>query len=127
MKKKISLGQIRYHKKNFQNYFKLNQDKLRNKSILDTGSGPGIHSAILCMLGLKVTAVDLSKKNILKVKKIKNTYNFKNLNYKLHDLSKPLKFREKFDLISCHNWIQHTPDPYLILKNLSKNLMNIPI
>ena len=122
VKKKISLGQIRYHKKNFQNYFKLNQDKLRNKSILDTGSGPGIHSAILCMLGLKVTAVDLSKKNILKVKKIKNTYNFKNLNYKLHDLSKPLKFREKFDLISCHNWIQHTPNPYLILKNLSKNL-----
>ena len=69
VKKKISLGQIRYHKKNFQNYFKLNQDKLRNKSILDTGSGPGIHSAILCMLGLKVTAVDLSKKIYLKLKK----------------------------------------------------------
>lgn len=122
IRNKIPLGQIKYHKKNFQYYFKLSSKKLINKSILDTGSGPGIHSAILCMLGLKVTAVDLSRENILKVKKIKKIYNFKNLKFRLHDLSKPLKLKEKFDLISCHNWIQHTPNPYIIIKNLSKNL-----
>ena len=122
-KKPIPVGQIKYHFKNFQKYFKFSKKQFKNKEVLDTGCGPGIHSVILALLGCKVTAIDFSKKNISRVKKLKKIYKIKNLDAITQDLSKPIKDKnKKFDLISIHNWIQHTPDPYLILKNLIKSL-----
>jgi len=35
---------------------------------------------------------------------------------------KPLDYKNKFDLISSHNWIQHTENPSTVLKNLVSNL-----
>ena len=122
VKSKIPLGQIKYHFKNFQKNFLLNKKQFKNKEILDTGAGPGVHSAILSLMGARVTAVDLSKENIKKIKIIKKKYKLKNLKYFQHDLVQEIRGGKKYDLISCHNWIQHTPNPYLILKNLSKNI-----
>ena len=65
---KIPTGQIKYHKKNFQKYFVLNENQFRGKEVLDTGAGPGIHSTILSMLKANVTAVDLSKENMKRLK-----------------------------------------------------------
>lgn len=122
-KKPIPIGQIKYHFKNFQKYFKFSKKKFKGKEVLDTGCGPGVHSIILALLGCNVTAVDFSKKNILRVKQLKKIYKIKKLDAITQDLAKPFKYKnKKFDLISIHNWIQHTPDPHLILKNLIKNL-----
>lgn len=122
VKLKIPKGQIEYHKKNFQKYFKLKKKDFKNKEILDTGAGAGIHSAILSLMDAKVTAVDLSKENIKRIRIIKRKYKLKKLKYFQQDLSRPVRSNKTYDLISIHNWIQHSPDPYKILKNLSKKI-----
>ena len=121
-KEKIPTGQIKYHKKNFQKYFVLKENQFKGKEILDTGAGPGVHSVILSMLKANVTAVDLSKENMKKLNFFKKIYKLKKLKYIRHDLSNKIKGNKKYDLISVHNWIQHTPNPYLILKNLSQKI-----
>ena len=118
-KEKIPTGQIKYHKKNFQKYFVLKENQFKGKEILDTGAGPGVHSVILSMLKANVTAVDLSKENMKRLNFFKKIYKLKKLKYIRHDLSNKIKGNKKYDLISVHNWIKHTPNPYLILKNLS--------
>ncbi|MDB2680881.1 methyltransferase domain-containing protein, partial [Candidatus Pelagibacter bacterium] len=122
VKSNIPLGQIKYHKKNFQRYFVLKEKDFKNKEILDTGAGAGIHSTILSLMKANVTAVDLSNENIERIKIIKKKYKLKNLKFFQQDLSDEIKSDKQYDLISCHNWIQHSPNPYLILKNLSKKL-----
>lgn len=122
VKPKIPEGQIKYHKKNFQKFFKLKEKDFKDKEILDTGAGAGIHSTILSLMNAKVTAVDMSKENINRIKIIKRKYKLKKLKYFQQDLSTPIKGNKTYDLISIHNWIQHSPNPYKILKNLSKKI-----
>ena len=74
-------------------------------------------------MGFKnVLALDLLKKNIDIGNKRKRYYNLRNLKFKRYDLTKKILFKNKFDLISCHNWLQHTPDPKKIIFKLLKNL-----
>ena len=118
----IPNGQYIYHKKNFSKYFKLNEKRFKNKNILETGSGPGVHATILARMGANVKAVDISPKNIQKIKNFKKKYNLPNLSFQLYDLTKQYNKKLKYDLISCHNWVQHTPNPSLVLNNLKNNL-----
>jgi 2-polyprenyl-3-methyl-5-hydroxy-6-metoxy-1,4-benzoquinol methylase len=120
--KKIPLGQINYHKKNFQYYLNLKIKNFRNKKILDTGAGSGIHSCILSLMGAHVFATDILQSNINKIKKFKKIYKFKNMEVFKHDFTKKLKSYNNFELISCHNWIQHTPKPSDTLYNIIQNL-----
>jgi len=118
----LPVGFIKYHKTNFSNHFKLKESNFKGKKILETGCGPGKHAVVLSLMGANVTAVDLSLDNIQKGEKLKKFYNLSNLSFIQHDLMKPLDYKNKFDLISSHNWIQHTENPSTVLKNLVSNL-----
>lgn len=116
--KKLPLGQINYHKKNFSRYFDEDNKNFQKLNILETGAGPGIHAIILCIMGANVTASDILKSNIEKIKRLKKIYRFHDLHVQQHDFRKKFKNIIAFDIISCHNWIQHSPNPSLVLKNL---------
>ena len=119
--KKLPLGQINYHKKNFLKYFNENYKSLKKLKILETGAGPGIHAIILCLMGANVTASDILKSNIEKIKRLKKIYRFNDLKVEQHDFTKKFKNMKSYDIISCHNWIQHSPNPSIVLKNLVKH------
>lgn len=114
-------GFIRYHKGNFQKYFGLTEDGFNGKRTLDTGCGPGKHSAVLALMGAKVLGVDLAAENIVRCEKIKAAHGLDNLKFQRHNLMYPLKMKE-FELISAHNWIQHAEDPSVVLYNLVHSL-----
>lgn len=116
--KKLPLGQIKYHKKNFSKYFKENINDFKKLNILETGAGPGVHAIVLCLMGAKVMAADILRSNVQKIKKLKKLYKFPKLDIAQHDFRKKINFMKQYDIISCHNWIQHAPNPSLILKNL---------
>ena len=115
-------GFIKYHKTNFSKYFKIKEDQFKGKKVLETGCGPGKHAIVLGLLGADVTAIDLSKENLQKGRKLKKYYNLKNIDFIHHDLMIPLDYKDKYDLISCHNWIQHAEHPPTIIKNLVSTL-----
>ena len=120
--KKLPLGQIKYHKKNFSKFFNLKIKDFNNKEILDTGAGSGQHTSILSLMGAHVFATDVLQSNIDKIKKFRKIYKFKNLKIFRHDYTQKLRSKKKFKLISCHNWIQHTPKPSKTLYNIIQNL-----
>ena len=63
---------------------------LKKKSkVLDAGCGKGRHSIEIEKLGHIVTGIDLSKNSIKFAKKHENS----NLNFIVHDISKPLNIR----------------------------------
>ncbi|MDO8662370.1 MAG: class I SAM-dependent methyltransferase [Candidatus Omnitrophota bacterium] len=112
-------GFIRYHQDNFSRYFLLPKEEFKGKAILETGCGPGKHAVALALLGAQVTAVDLSDDNVERGRRLIEYYKFSNLNFLKHDLMQPLLLEANFDLISIHNWIQHSLNPGLVLKNLT--------
>ena len=120
----IPAGQYNYHKKNFKNLLDLNYKEAPLLKILETGCGPGTHAIVLALMGFKeVLAVDKLTSNIKAANLKKKYYKLKNLSFKTHDFSKIKKIsNKKFDLISCHNWLQHTPDPKKIFIRLLKYL-----
>ncbi len=120
--KKLPKGQINYHKKNFSKFFDINSNNFKNLNVLETGAGPGVHASILAMMGANVLALDASRTNIKKIHNLKNLYKLGNLSFRKFDLTKQYNVKEKFDLISCHNWVQHTPNPYSVILKLNKNL-----
>ena len=75
-------------------------------------------------MGAYVFATDVLKSNINKIKKFRKIYKFKNLKIFQHDYTRKLRSKKKFKLISCHNWIQHTPNPSKTLFNIIQNLEN---
>lgn len=120
--KKIPIGQINYHQKNFVKYFKLKKKDFKKKSILDTGAGPGVHSVILALMCKRVLAADYLTINVNRIRKLKKIYKLNNLDAIKFDFNKSFKDTKKFDLISCHNWIQHTPNPQKTFSQLALNM-----
>jgi 2-polyprenyl-3-methyl-5-hydroxy-6-metoxy-1,4-benzoquinol methylase len=116
--KKLPLGQINFHKKNFLRYFDEDINSFKKLQILETGAGPGVHAIILSLMGANVTASDILESNIKKIKRLKKIYRLHNLHVQQHDFRKKFKDIRAYNIISCHNWIQHSPNPSLILKNL---------
>ena len=115
---KLPDGFIKYHKNNFCKYFKIPEEGFSGLRVLDTGCGPGKHAVVLALMGAKVTGVDLSEDNIQRAEKLKEFYKLDNLNFTKCDLMRPFNEYGEFDLISAHNWIQHTENPSIVLKNL---------
>ena len=115
-------GQIKYHIQNYQKYFRLSKKEFSKKKILETGAGPGIHAAILSLMGAEVHAADILNSNIKKIQKIKNIYKFSKLKIKKHDFMKIFPNLKTFNLVACHNWIQHTPNPQKVFINLTSKM-----
>ena len=115
---KLPDGFIKYHKNNFCKYFKIPEKGFSGLRVLDTGCGPGKHAVVLALMGAKVTGIDLSEENIQRGEKLKEFYKLDNLNFVKVDLMNPFDGYGEFDLISAHNWIQHTENPSIVLKNL---------
>lgn len=115
---KLADGFIEHHKKNFQKYFCLKESGFKGKKILETGCGSGKHAVVLALMGADVTAVDLSKDNLKIAGRFRKIYRLKNIKLAQHDLMRPFKEQGQFDLISVHNWVHHTKNPSIVIKNL---------
>lgn len=120
--KKIPIKQIQYHQLNFQKFFKLKKKDFKKKTILDTGAGPGVHSVILALMCKNVLAADYLPINVKRINKLKKIYKLNNLNAQRFDFNNTFKDTNKFDLISCHNWIQHTPNPQKTFSQIALNM-----
>ncbi|MFC1521619.1 class I SAM-dependent methyltransferase [Elusimicrobiota bacterium] len=85
--------------------------------MLKTECGPGKHAAVLRIMDADVAAMDLSRENIARAKQLRKSYELNNMKFKRHDLMTPFASTE-FDLISAHNWMQHSRNPSVAMHNL---------
>ncbi len=115
-------GFIAYHKKNFSKYFNLSQDEFKGLNVLETGAGCGRHAIVLALMGARVVAADLSPENVERGKQLKKHYKLTNVEFHQHNFMAPFKSEIKFDLVSAHNWVQHTENPALVIQNLLSSL-----
>lgn len=96
---------------------------LKPKSkILDAGCGKGRHSIEIEKLGHIVTGIDLSKNSIKFAKQFENS----NLNFLVHDISKPLniEFNVVLNLFTSFGYYEKDKDLEILLsleRNLDKN------
>ena len=96
---------------------------LKPKSkVLDAGCGKGRHSIEIEKLGHIVTGIDLSKNSIKFAKQFENS----NLNFLVHDISKPLniEFNLVLNLFTSFGYYEKGKDLEILLsleKNLDKN------
>ena len=120
--KRIPINQIKYHQSNFSKFFKLKKNEFKSKTVLDTGAGPGVHSVILALMCKKVIAADYLPINVKRIKRLKKLYKLKNLSAVEFDFTRKYKNINKFDLISCHNWVQHTPNPQKTFSQIACNM-----
>ncbi len=119
---KLPEGFVAYHKNNYSKYFNLPQSEFKNLNVLETGAGCGRHAIVLALLGANVIATDLSPENIERGKELKKYYNLSNVQFYQHDFTAPFKSQIEFDLVSAHNWVQHTENPSLVIWNLLSSL-----
>ena len=119
--KKLPLGQIKYHFRNYKKYFNEDLAKVKGKYFLETGAGSGIHTTILSLLVGKrniIHSMDLLESNIKKINKFKKIYKLKNVSVYQHNFLNKIKTNIIYDFACCHNWVQHTPFPEKCLKNI---------
>lgn len=96
---------------------------LKPKSkVLDAGCGKGRHSIEIEKLGHIVTGIDLSKNSIKFAKQFENS----NLNFLVHDISKPLniEFNLVLNLFTSFGYYEKDKDLEILLsleRNLDKN------
>ena len=90
------------------NHFNINSKSqpLKNIELLDIGCGGGLLSEPMCRLGAKVTAIDASKKNKLKI------------NY-LCSSPEKINLNKKFDVILNMEVVEHVDDLKFFLKKSS--------
>ena len=97
---------------------KINLDKL---AVLDIGCGGGILAESLTKLGAKVTAIDLSD-GPLNVAKIRAKKMNMDINYQKISSSELVGQKERFDVITCLEMLEHVPDPGEIVADCAKLL-----
>tara|TARA_B100000902_G_scaffold399921_1_gene473647 strand:+ start:2302 stop:2964 length:663 start_codon:yes stop_codon:yes gene_type:complete len=105
----------------FSRYSKYKKKGLR---VLELGCGAAPNAQFFLSKKMNYTGVDFSESVIKNVKKkfVKN----KNINFFYLDISKPIKFKKKFDFIIDRGSITHLTDRELnqCLKNVYENLEN---
>tara|TARA_Y100001980_G_C14474012_1_gene253674 strand:- start:34 stop:726 length:693 start_codon:yes stop_codon:yes gene_type:complete len=94
---------------------------LKNKKILDVGCGGGILSESLALRGAKVKGIDLAE-GPLSVAKIREQKRNLGITYEKIETSKLIKKKEKFDVITCLEMLEHVPDPEKTVKECSELL-----
>ena len=96
---------------------------LKNKKILDVGCGGGILAESLALKGAKVKGIDLAD-GPLEVAKIREQKRNLGITYEKIETSKLIKKKEKFDVITCLEMLEHVPDPEKTVKECSELLNN---
>ena len=99
-----------------------NEQEFQGKRVLDTGCGTGKHFVVLALLGADVTAVELAEANQKRGNRLKARYRFKNLRFQQRDHMNPLPYKNEFDLVSAHNWMQHAENPSQVFRTLCSTL-----
>ncbi len=96
-------------------------EKWKDKEVLEIGCGIGIDSMNFAKAGAKLTVIDLSEKSLEIAKKGFQVFNLKAefIQGNAEELSKYIKGK-KFDLIYSLGVIHHSPNPYLIIKEIEK-------
>jgi 2-polyprenyl-6-hydroxyphenyl methylase/3-demethylubiquinone-9 3-methyltransferase len=84
---------------------------LAGKRVLDVGCGGGILSEAMARLGAAVTGIDLSEKP-LTVARLHLLESGLAVDYQLASAEEfSLQNREKFDVVTCMEMLEHVPDP----------------
>ncbi len=90
---------------------------LNNKAVLDIGCGGGILTESLSQSGAVATGIDLTESLIHAAKKHAENNNLK-IDYQLISAeSFSENNKEKFDVITCMEMLEHVPDPLSIIKS----------
>ena len=84
-----------------------------NEKFLDIGCGHGTVSSDLIKQGYEVSAIEINKDAIKSLEK-------KGFIVYEKDISKPLNFRKKFDVVLILDVLEHLFDPYYLLKESTK-------
>ena len=108
---------INYVKKMIYSRFK---NSYENLNLLDVGCGGGILCEPLSRLGFKVTGIDSNKKAIEVAVNHSKKSNLK-INYIKSGFGKQ-KFKEKFNIITCMEVIEHVENLENFIISLKKNL-----
>tara|TARA_R110000868_G_scaffold215663_2_gene465778 strand:+ start:8128 stop:8868 length:741 start_codon:yes stop_codon:yes gene_type:complete len=99
---------------------------INNKNILDIGCGAGLLSVKLAELGANVTGIDLAKKAIMAAKMhVLDQYKDKNINIsfenialdKLSERQNNSNPKNKYQIITCMEMLEHVPYPEKIIEN----------
>lgn len=91
------------------------------KSVLDAGCGMGRWSRALCLLGAKVTAIDLSQAGLQATSAL--CQSFEEFSCRQHNLLDPLPFgNETFDMVWNYGVCHHTGDTRRVLDNVASGV-----
>lgn len=89
----------------------------RKKTILEFGCAYGAASFVLKEFGLKVTATDISKVAVQRARKI-----HPDINFKVHDMQKLFRTKNKFDYAIACDVIEHLEKPEVAIRYVYKIL-----
>ena len=96
---------------------------LKNKKILDVGCGGGILAESLALKGANVKGIDLADGPLEVAKRREQKRNL-GITYEKIETSKLIKKKEKFDVLTCLEMLEHVPDPEKTVKECSELLNN---
>jgi len=89
---------------------------LKGKKLLDVGCGGGILSESMAREGAHVTAIDQGEK-VIKIAQLHNLESKLDINYKQLNIEDfYIKNKNKFDVITCLEMLEHVPDPLSIVR-----------
>jgi len=93
------------------------KDSLKGRSVLDIGCGGGRLAIMCAKFADKVDAFDFEPKAIEIGRKVAKCTNAKNIKFYIGDVDE-LKSRDKYDIITFSEVIEHVQDPISTLKNI---------
>ena len=89
---------------------------LKGVELLDVGCGGGILSESMAKEGAHVTAIDQGEK-VIKIAQLHNIESKLDINYKQLNIEDfCIKNKNKFDVITCLEMLEHVPDPASIVR-----------